>query len=105
MSSICWIYRQRNLVSAGCTLCGNLVFARYTLCGNLVFAGYTLWESGVFNTLDILSEESGICWIYRQRNLVSAGYTVRAIWYLLDILWESGVFNKLDILSEEFGIC
>ena len=50
VSSICWIYCQRNLVSAGCTLCGNLVFA-----------GYSLWESGVFNTVDILSEESGIC--------------------------------------------
>ena len=51
--------------------------------GNLVAAGYTLhvWQSGVFITLDIPSEESGICWIYS--------------------VWESGVLNMLDIPSEE----
>ena len=91
---------------------------------------YSVWESGVFNMLDnitnrfvqvggmrvadIPSEESGICWIYVLCMgiwcLQYAGYTVRGIWYLLDILcvgiWclqyagytVRGIWYLLDVL-------
>ena len=135
-SDICWIHSVwESSASAGRWICPqrNLVFAGYTLCGNLVplqGAGYTLggrarrarnpsgricwihsvWESGA----------SAGRWIYPQRNLVFAGYTLcgnlvplqgagythRGIWYLLDTfcvgIWC--LYKSLHIPSGESGI-
>ena len=49
-----WIYTQRDLVFAGCTLCGNLV--------PLQVAGYTL--RGIWYELDTVWESGILCAIY-----------------------------------------